>query len=314
MDPAHRGERSDVEIAVRRLRSRATRGRVDAVTAAAVAALGRAGVTSLLLKGPTVADWLYDDPAQRSYVDSDLLVEPSSFDAARSALAEAGFRRVDAPAAWVSPHAENWCRTGEPAVDLHWWIPGTGAPVAAWRALRSGAAEIDVGGARTLALGLTARTLLLPLHAAWHGNESPRAVRDLERAIERLLRADWEAAAALARELDAEDAFAAGLRQIPAGARLADSLSLPPGDAIFPRGGAARILVSISGARRRRERLRALARAAFPSPRYMRWLSPLARRGRAGLAAAYARRLAAGVAELPRALRSARAARRPDGR
>ncbi len=40
------------------------------------------GIRPLLIKGPAVAAWLYDDPAERWYGDVDLLVDPELFDAA----------------------------------------------------------------------------------------------------------------------------------------------------------------------------------------------------------------------------------------
>ena len=65
------------------------------------------------------------------------------------------------------------------------------------------------------------------LHAAHHGRTYPRPLRDLERALDRLDRETWVAAARLAAELDAVEAFAAGLRLVPAGESLASELDLP---------------------------------------------------------------------------------------
>ena len=47
---------------------------IDAVTAQVVTALRANGIRPLLLKGPSIAGWLYGDGAARPYGDSDLLV------------------------------------------------------------------------------------------------------------------------------------------------------------------------------------------------------------------------------------------------
>ena len=47
---------------------------VDVVTAEVVDAFRRAGVRAVVLKGPTLAGWLYGGEAVRTYGDSDLLV------------------------------------------------------------------------------------------------------------------------------------------------------------------------------------------------------------------------------------------------
>jgi Uncharacterised nucleotidyltransferase len=46
---------------------------LDAVTTEVVLALREAGIPSVLLRGPAIARWLYEDPTERSYVDTDLL-------------------------------------------------------------------------------------------------------------------------------------------------------------------------------------------------------------------------------------------------
>ena len=66
---------------------------VDAVTAEVVTALRDAGIRPLLLKGPSIAGWLYGDGAARPYGDSDLLVSPGSYRPAENALRALGFAR-----------------------------------------------------------------------------------------------------------------------------------------------------------------------------------------------------------------------------
>src|SRR3954454_817802 len=58
----------------------------DLATAEAVEALRGVGVRSIVLKGPSIARWLYDDGSPRPYGDSDLLVSPERLGPAASAL------------------------------------------------------------------------------------------------------------------------------------------------------------------------------------------------------------------------------------
>lgn len=70
------------------------------------------GIPALLLKGPTIAGWLYRDGTLRPYRDIDILVAPADWSRASIALAEIGFRRWLA-GAHRSEHIENeqeWSR------------------------------------------------------------------------------------------------------------------------------------------------------------------------------------------------------------
>ena len=49
---------------------------LDLAAARASAALRDAGIRAILLKGPVIARWLYDDGSERNYGDVDLLVAP----------------------------------------------------------------------------------------------------------------------------------------------------------------------------------------------------------------------------------------------
>ena len=86
---------------------------------------------------------------------------------------------------------------------------------------------MDVGGAQVPVLDVAGRALIVALHAAAHGIERSKTVTDLQRALERASLEDWETAASLARQLDAAEGFSAGLRLVPSGKELADTLGLP---------------------------------------------------------------------------------------
>jgi hypothetical protein len=63
---------------------------VDRVTAEVISAFDAAGIPSILLKGPSIARWLY--PAGgRGYVDTDLLVQRQQFSRASDLLKDLGF-------------------------------------------------------------------------------------------------------------------------------------------------------------------------------------------------------------------------------
>lgn len=293
---------------------------IDALTIEVLRAFRAAGCRGILLKGPAFRRDLYADGSPRSYGDIDLLVSPADLARAGAAIAslgfEMGFDHADHPGL-VEPHAQEWGRPGGPrVVDLHWRIAGVEAPSQyAWEILSARTEPMLVGGEPAESLRAEGIALVAALHAAGHRGTHARSVRDLERAIERLDGDTWASAARLAAELDATEAFAAGLRLVPAGERLASALDLPEtrsrqrmllaGD---PPGGSVGLLRIVQPAPVR-ERLRALRHALIPSRAYMRASSSLAARGRAGLALAYLARAGRRTLQLPAAIRAVRASR-----
>lgn len=63
----------------------------------ALAVLESAGIRAALLKGWGIAAWLYPEPWLRPSADVDVLVSPSDFGQAASALVDAGFRQMGEP-------------------------------------------------------------------------------------------------------------------------------------------------------------------------------------------------------------------------
>jgi hypothetical protein len=296
---------------------------VDALTAEAIDALRAAGVRSILLKGPALAHWLYGDGALREYGDCDLLVDPADTDRAGAVLAELGFEplveRTDPyMAAMAPPHAECWTRGEghEQIVDLHHCLFGAHAPnETVWRELSAATEPVGLAGVTAEVLDAPRRALVVTLHAAANGSGGDRSLEDLRRALSLVDEAVWEEAARIASRIGARQSFAAGLGLLPDGRELADRLGLqPPASAevllhagTVPEG--AIFLEALRNAQSARERCWLLVRALVPSPRYMRALSPLARRGRIGLCAAYAVRIAKRIASARPALRAIRLAR-----
>ncbi len=206
---------------------------LDARAAQALCHLETNGIAALLLKGPSIAEWLYSDGTLRTYADVDILVAPRDWDRAADALQELGFqrRRRLAGAHW-SEFVENEQLLvdleGTP-VDLHRWLVGVPASLGekAWQVLESTTTTIDVGGRRVRVLGEPARAVHLALHAAQNGVSGSKSMADLERGLTLLPQDLWQEAAEVAKAIGASAAFAAGLRLTSAGQSLAAQLALP---------------------------------------------------------------------------------------
>lgn len=270
---------------------------VDAVTAEVVGAFRSSGIPSILLRGPAVATWLYPDEG-RPYGDMDLLVPARAVSRAATCLEELGFEDVSVAGVLRGdrpPHARTWARQRRDLVDLHTTVVGVRLPPDdAWAILAEHTAGMNVAGMEIEILREPARALMLVLHAAQHGARSPATLEDLRRALAQLQFATWTHASSLAEQLDAADAFAAGLRLAPDGAEVADALGLPATarvDVAIRAGTAPPMALGfewLSQTPGWRGKAALTGRKIVPSPTFMRAWSPLAGRGRAGLALAYA--------------------------
>lgn len=205
--------------------------RIDAATAEVMRALDRAGAPGILLKGPALADW-ESEAHTRAYADCDLWAAPATIGTAERTLAELGFTpAVDERGlpGWWQEHASEWTRELDGvAVDLHRVLQGVGAePERAWDVLSARTETVAVVGYQARRLVAPGRALYVALHAAHHGGRADRSLQRLEVALAAVTDDVWREARALASQLDALEAFAAGLRLIPSGAELAGRLSLP---------------------------------------------------------------------------------------
>src|SRR5690242_13275556 len=77
-----------------RLADTAARLRLDAALADISEELKRRQILALVLKGPSIARWLYGADEARPYNDLDLLVAPDDFDAAADVLESQGYERA----------------------------------------------------------------------------------------------------------------------------------------------------------------------------------------------------------------------------
>jgi hypothetical protein len=260
--------------------------------------LAQADVSCILVRGPSLTRWLYPQHQTRNYIDVDLLVAPDGFERAERTLESLGFAHVstmmqrsdDRPV-----HARTWYRDADSAaVDLHRTIIGArAADAVVWDTMLRETESIQVGGERLDGLNAAATALVVALHVAQHGRQTSKPLDDLRQALDRLPQATWKEAARLARQLDATESLGAGLRLLPRGSSLADDLGLPTAltaESVLrsgtppPTALGFEWLTHVPGIR---AKARLLAGKLAPDVEFMRTWSPLAARGRIGVALAY---------------------------
>lgn len=232
----------------------------DRACAEVVAALSRRGIGSILLKGPTIAEWLYPEDV-RGYVDADLLVDPRQVLAAADVLRELGFLAFEHH---VSLHAHPWSRAADgAAIDLHvtLWGPHRSAQ-SLWLELQRWVEVRRLGSTPVQVLTEPARALHVVLHALQHRDQTkPR--EDLRRAIQCLPLEVWLEAERVGDRLWALEAMAGGLSLEPAGAALLQALPLTRA-ALAAQAGGAPLAVGVARlaqARGMRAKLSVLAQA-----------------------------------------------------
>jgi hypothetical protein len=270
----------------------------DTVAADTMAAMTGAGVDAVLIKGPTLAGWLYPEDL-RTYVDADVLVDPARYAEAEEVLRALGFVPAQDDE-WVGsefqPHARPWVdRHGAVAVDLHRTLPGlrTIGPPRAWSVLRGHREHMLLSGRSVTTLDEAGRLLLVALHAHHHGvHNAGRPQEDLARAIDIAGDDAWRSAAGLAVDLDATAGLTLALRSQPGGEGLADRIGLPSAalaQTSLPgvRGGLSMGIDRLASTPGLRGKAGVLAREITPSPSYLRYSSRRARRGPGGLAIEY---------------------------
>jgi hypothetical protein len=203
---------------------------LDGATGELVRAFRRQDVRVILLKGAATALRLYDSPAERSYVDVDLLVAPESLSTAQAILKALGFTDLlaNARANERRPHASPWQRTVPSSVtvdlheNIHWCSE---APTSVWRELSAQTRWIKLGGTAVEVLRDPALALVVVTYPVEEGRSSKR-LHDLERALVEIDRDAWREAAAIAERLGIGGVFETELRSFPAGSELADELGL----------------------------------------------------------------------------------------
>ncbi|HEX7277080.1 MAG TPA: nucleotidyltransferase family protein [Acidimicrobiales bacterium] len=261
---------------------------IDQVTAEVVAAFDRAGVEAILLKGPSIARWLYPEGG-RAYGDTDLLVPAALFGRAVGVLESLGFTGLmDRVAPWERNETaverafvRRRSDGHREVVDLHRNLSGIAASdELLWEVFRGGCETIVLAGRDVWVLDETGLALHVALHALQHlyQDQPDHVAEDLRRAIQTLPFPGWQRVAELARRLGIEGRLAAGLRALPEGAEVAERLGFPDRRrdgplwwySASPRGVVS--LVGFWSASNWSGRARWVRRTMFPSPMKVRYM------------------------------------------
>ena len=292
--------------------------RIDAVTAEVSRALAASGVQNILLKGPSISAWLYADGTPRPYGDTDLLVDLDAWAPAQQVLRDLGF--VQTQAEFEHPRMRSYAsdpwRRGGSDVDLHATLHGFGvSPAVAWRYLSRDTDVLRLGGVEVSTLAAPARAMHIAMHAAHHGLHTEQTLEDLRRAVAQLDDEVWTQAADLAADLQATEAMAAGLRLLPEGLVVATRLGIEDAASVESALKTSPVATAqgfgeLATTPGLAAKLGIIRRELAPTPSFMRWWSPLARRGPRGLAAAYVWRLLYLTVQAPGGMRAWREASR----
>jgi hypothetical protein len=266
----------------------------------------------VMLKGSTIAGWLYPDPVQRTYTDLDILISPESEPSVVRLLEGLGYRPLldRATLQFSSPEEQPLRNDLGVVIDLHTALQGVRLnPSMAWDILRQETVYWNWAGAWVPALAPHARAMHLALHLAQRGLEDTKAAKDLELGLDQLSAGTWSDAGQLAERLDALEAFAAGLTLLAKGEALASDLRLPQTESFEARmransASASAILLhrtlATPGWTRR---IRLVVAALFPSREWLRLYYPQEAGTAWGLARLRLRRPWQVVWRMPSALR-----------
>lgn len=177
--------------------------------AAAVASLGAAGVAPLLVKGPSVANRFYRDPALRTFADLDLLVPRQRLADGVAALARAGYSivgdyRPDYPESlYHDVHLERSVGSHRVDIDLHWRLGDDPLTVRLDHdALVRGAEALDVDGTAVVVPAVPEQLLALAVHFLSDVARRLIWVNDLALVAVAASDEQWRRAFELAEELE----------------------------------------------------------------------------------------------------------------
>jgi hypothetical protein len=246
-----------------------------------------AGIPAILLKGPSIAQWLYPSGG-RTYVDTDLLVPARELSRAEAVLRSLGFTELVEGLHHFEQGVETaFARQPElgrgpgGTVDLHRNLPMLPVPdELLWEAFSADTETVPISGVELRVLGRTALALHVVVHAVQHGFQF-HTDEDLRRAIMVMSADDWRPVADLAARLGISGILGFGLRRHATGAEIADRLTLPclsPDDPwswmlSAPRGSAS--LTAFWSAPTLRAKAQRIRWILLPSPGWIRHVSRL---------------------------------------
>jgi hypothetical protein len=284
-------------------------------------ALDALDVDALVIKGPSISEWLYPE-GERESTDVDLMLRPSQWDAATSILegrgfepTYSGFRETE-----TALHSLDLQRTnaeqGLHGLDLHHYFPGIEAdPEEAFNVLWEARLPGEQAGVTVWFPSIDARALIIALHAA-RDTRSSKTMEDLRRAFAALDAEQIASLRDLAARLDAQAVLRAGIETLPETAGLVGPLGLTDVDVPnywrLRSQGADPLTAELERIRSLPlgERVVQTGRWVLPSAASLRARDPAIGNSRVRLAGAYVRRWGSGLRRLPVAVSKARAARR----
>lgn len=207
---------------------------MDRTSLLVISHLREAGVASVLLKGPSTAQWLYA-PGERSYVDLDILIHPDDAARADAVLKELGYSdpRKGALPEELDDHSWTYRPSGgwdgrRSEVDLHYSLNGVPVPPAqVWRELSEHTTPLSLAGGTVTALDEVGRALVLVLHAGRDVLRKRQSFEDLRRLVAALPEQAWPEVMALAARLEALEPLAVGLMLLDDGRERLTRLGVP---------------------------------------------------------------------------------------
>ncbi len=169
-------------------------------------ALANGQVPSIVLKGISIARWLYPGEL-RPQGDVDLLVAPEDFSKAAELLKSVGFTDHGPPNSALNQRV---LVRGHVVVDLHYRILGTKVTAqVAWDIWSQNVKNLRCGVGDLTVLSYPALAVHIGLHALQHGRSEPRPIEDLRRLVESDV--DWEAVWDVASQLGASQRLSSSL-------------------------------------------------------------------------------------------------------
>lgn len=213
-------------VVARAQAARRTEALLDAIRwredARVLAALARAGIAPLLLKGAALARRLYPLPHLRPRVDTDLLVREEALERVGPVLAEAGYREDVMTRGRLVLAERRWVRTVLPGVehvlDVHWRLVNVQEFAGVLPFAELEATAVEVGGFPVSARAPDDRYSLLAaaVHYVVHHGAAfdPLWLYDMHLLAARLGSAGVGDAAALARRHGIEALYRRALREV----------------------------------------------------------------------------------------------------
>ena len=271
--------------------------RIERASADAIQALTTAGIRSILLKGPLQQWWLEPGGPARASVDVDVLVSREDVAEAESALSAIGYSRaLILPDEAGREHGSVWAARGRVPIELHWSLVGVDEGKV-WDVFSLETETASVSGEPVEIPNEAARCAIVALHAAQHGVGLHAIFGDLERALVVADEATWRRAADLAVSAGGWTAFAGALSLSSSGRRLLanfgdplPALSERQALSLLTPAPTSRGFYFLAGRPGVRAKGVFVLSKLAPPPDFMRLRYPVARRGRSGLALAYAYR------------------------